>query len=218
MVPRGLQGAPFSMVSRRGVLAGCTAALIAGRAVAQGTSPDGAAQFVSSLAQQAIGTLSRAGLTLDQREAVFRDLLGKGFDLEFIARFVAGRYYRDMTPDQQADYQRLFGDYVLKTYASRFGGYTGEQFAVVSARPAGQQDVLVQSRIERQNGPPIGAEWRVRSSGSGYRIIDVTVEGVSMAVTQRAEFDSVLSRGGPESLLAALRARTTKMPATARSG
>jgi len=207
-------------LSRRGVLVAGLAAmpvLSQSPALAQ-ASPDGAAQFVQSLAQQAISTLSRQGMTLEQREAVFRDLLRQGFDLEFIGRFVAGRYYRDMTPDQQADYQRLFGDFVLATYAGRLGGYAGEQFSVVSARPAGQQDVLVQSRIDRRSGPPIGAEWRVRALGGGYRIIDVMVEGVSMAVTQRAEFDSVLSRGGPESLLAALRARTSKLPATARAG
>ena len=209
-----------SKLSRRGVLAAGVAimpVLSPSPAFAQ-ASPDGAAQFVQSLARQAISTLSGQGMTLEQRETVFRDLLRQGFDLDFIGRFVAGRYYREMTPDQQADYQRLFGDFVLATYASRLGGYAGEQFAVVSSRAAGQQDVLVQSRIDRRSGPPIGAEWRVRALGGGYKIIDVMVEGVSMAVTQRAEFDSVLSRGGPESLLAALRARTSKLPATARAG
>jgi phospholipid transport system substrate-binding protein len=210
----------LSKLSRRGMLAAgmATLSVLAPAVALAQASPDGAAQFVQSLAQSAISTLSRQGMSLEQREAVFRDLLRQGFDLDFIGRFVAGRYYRDMTPDQQADYQRLFGDFVLATYASRLGGYAGEQFAVVSSRAAGQQDVLVQSRIERKSGPPIGAEWRVRALGGGYKIIDVMVEGVSMAVTQRAEFDSVLSRGGPESLLAALRARTSKLPATARAG
>jgi len=206
------------MLSRRVVLAGPPAVVVSGYAQAQATSPDGAAQFVMTLAQQALATLAQPGLSLEHREGVFRDLLRQGFDLDFIGRFVAGRYYREMTPDQQADYQRLFGDFVLRTYAGRLGGYSGEKFAVVAARPAGQQDVLVQSRIERPSGPPIGAEWRVRSISGAFKIIDVAVEGVSMAVTQRAEFDAVLARGGPESLLAALRARTTKMPATARSG
>jgi len=206
------------MLSRRVALSAAGLVAVPSLAWAQ-SATDGAAQFVQTLAQQAIATLSRQGMTLEQREGIFRDLLRQGFDLEFIGRFVAGRYFREMSPNQQADYLQLFGDFVLKTYAGRLGGYAGEQFSVVSARPAGQQDVLVQSRIDRQaGGPPILAEWRVRVIGSGYRIIDVMVEGVSMAVTQRSEFDSVLSRGGPESLLAALRARTTKLPATARSG
>ena len=205
------------MPSRRLLLAGSAAALMSTGAAAQ-ASPDAAAQFVQSLAQAAIATLTRPGLTLEAREASFRDLLRQGFDLDFIGRFVAGRYFREMTPEQQADYQQLFGEFVLKTYAGRLGGYSGEQFSIVTARPAGQQDVLVQSRIDRPSGPPIGAEWRVRALGGGYRIIDVSVEGVSMAVTQRQEFDSLLARSGPEGLLAALRARTNKLPATARSG
>ena len=79
-------------LSRRGVLVAGLAAmpvLSQSPALAQ-ASPDGAAQFVQSLAQQAISTLSRQGMTLEQREAVFRDLLRQGFDLEFIGRFVAG--------------------------------------------------------------------------------------------------------------------------------
>jgi phospholipid transport system substrate-binding protein len=216
-----LGGELVNMRSRRVVLgvvlAGASAMMFAAAARAQ-TATDGAAQFVQNLAAQAIATLSRQNLSLEQREQTFRDLLRQGFDLDFIGRFVAGRYFREMTPDQQADYQRLFGDFLVKTYSGRLGGYSGEQFSVVATRAAGQQDVLVQSRIDRPSGQPIGAEWRVRTIGGAYKIIDVTVEGVSMAVTQRAEFDSVLSRGGPESLLAALRARTNKLPATARSG
>ncbi len=89
-------------------------------------------------------------------------------------------------------------------------------FTVISARPAGSKDVVVRTRIERPSGPPIKADWRVRVIKDEYKIIDVTVEGVSMAITQRSEFAAVIKSSGFEGLLVALRARVEKFSAVAQ--
>lgn len=204
------------MLSRRQVaVAGlaATAVAVARRAGLAATPPDGAAQFVQWLSGQAIALLRQPGTPIDKRELVFRNLLRQGFDLPLIGRFVLGQHYRTATPEQRADFQRLFEEYILSTYSSRLGGYAGETFQVISARPAGSKDAMVRTRIERPSGPPIQADWRVRANGNQYKIIDVMVEGVSMAVTQRSEFASVIKNSGFEGLLAALRARVQKFPA-----
>ena len=178
-------------------------------------SVNGAAQFINQLGNQAIETLRAPSLTLEQRESQFRGLLSQGFDLRFIGRFVLGKYWRLATPAQQNDYLALFGEYVLQTYSARLGGYAGQSLTVVDARQANDKDVVVRTNIERPSGPPIIAEWRVRTTDGRFRIIDVAVEGISMAVTQRSEFAAVVQRDGIDGLLTILRARTTKLPATA---
>ncbi len=178
-------------------------------------SVNGAAQFINQLGNQAIEALRAPGLTLEQRESHFRSLLAQGFDLRFIGRFVLGKYWRMATPEQQNDYLALFGEYVLQTYSARLGGYAGESMTVVDARQATDKDVVVRTNIDRPSGPPIIAEWRVRTTDGRFRIIDVAVEGISMAVTQRAEFAAVVQRDGIDGLLTILRARTTKRPAAA---
>ena len=173
-----------------------------------------AARFIHQLGNRAIETLRTSDLTLDQREAQFRGLLREGFDLAFIGRFVLGKYWRAATPEQQEDYLALFGEYLVQTYSARLGGYSGETMAVVSTRQASEKDFVVRTQIDRPTGPPVVAKWRVRTTGGGFRIIDVMVEGISMAVTQRSEFASVVQRDGIDGLLVILRARTTKIPAT----
>lgn len=180
------------------------------------TSPDGAGQYVKWLADQAISTLQASSGSLEQRETRFRDLLREGFDIKFIGRFVLGRHWRPATPQQRDDFQRLFEQYIIKTYSYRLGGYSGESFNVISARPAGKKDAMVRTRIDRPAGPPIKADWRVRAIEDQYKIIDITVEGVSMALTQRTEFAAVIKSSGFEGLLAALRARVEKFSAAAR--
>lgn len=195
-----------------GTIAGNMAWL--GMAPAQAaTAPDGAAQFIKWLAGQAINVLRSPGASLAERETALRNLLAQSFDLQFIGRFAIGRHWRKMGADQRAEYLRLFGAYVLNTYSSRFGGYSGETFSVVSARPAGKKDAVVRSLIQRPSGPPIQCDWRVRATGDQYKIIDLTVEGVSMAVTQRSEFSAVIKSNGIDGLVTALRARADKLPA-----
>lgn len=174
-----------------------------------------AAQFINRLGNQAIETLRATNLTLDQREARFRSLLSQGFDLRFMGRFVLGRYWRAATPDQRTDYLSLYGEFLLKTYSARLGGYSGETMTVTGARQVSDKDIIVSTNLNRPSGPSIAADWRVRKIDGQYRIIDIMIEGVSMAVTQRSEFASVVKRDGIDGLLTILRARTTKISATA---
>ncbi len=186
-----------------------------GDIAAAAAQPGGASQFIRRLGDQAIAALHAPDTSFEAREARFRSLLSEGFDLAFIGRFVLGRHWRQATPEQRTDYMALFSEYVLQTYSSRLGGYAGETMAILSERPAGTKDMLVSTRIERPSGPPILADWRVRTSGERYRVIDIMVEGVSMVVTQRSEFAAVVQRHGLQGLIEVLRARTTKLPVTA---
>ena len=179
-------------------------------------STEAASHFIHDLGHEALTILSSKDGTLDQREELFRNLLGDSFDLPFIARFTLGRHWRRASPTQKSIFQEVFGKYVLRTYSIRFGGYAGETMDIISAQTAGKKDILVHTRINRPKGSKIDAHWRVRSAGSQFRIIDVMVEGISMAVTQRDEFAAVIQSRGVASLIKMLRARTEKMTATAR--
>ena len=168
--------------------------------------PGGASQFIRQLGDQAIAALRAPDTSLEAREAQIRNLLSEGFDLPFIGRFVLGRYWEQATPEQRRDYLQLFSEYVLKTYSARLDSYAGETMTILSERPAGTKDIVVSTRIERPSGPPIEADWRVRTSGERYRIIDVMVAGVSMVVTQRSEFAAVIRRHRLQGLIEVLRA------------
>ena len=128
-----------------------------------------------------------------------------------IGRFVLGRYWRTASREQQQEYLELFENMVVETYARRFTEYSGETFRVLGSRGEGEGDTMVQSQIVRPAGPPIQVAWRVRERNGQFRIIDVSIEGVSMAVTQRNEFGAVIQRNGGriEPLLETLRGRIT---------
>lgn len=206
-----------SGITRRAALslALVSALLVATAQPSRATNPDAAAGLIQALGDRALSTLQQNGMSLTEREAAFGAILREGFDLNLIARFVLGKYWRQASADQRDDYVRAFSDYVILTYARRLGGFQGQSFAITGTKVSGEKkDVLVGTRIDRPHAEPIQAAWRVREIDGQPRIIDVVVEGVSMAVTQRQEFASITRRNGIEGLVQILRAQTEKLSAS----
>jgi len=193
------------MINRRLLLTAALLALTAAPAAAADQT-EGAKAFIQSLGAETIATFSDKSLTKELAREKFAGLLRKGFDVPYIGRWVLGRFWAQAAPAQQTEYLALFEKLIVETYASRFAGYSGETFKVTGAR-AEDPDMVVVTQISRPSGPPVDVEWRVRSHGSDNRIIDVAVSGVSMGITQRSEFASVVSNGGIDGLLRALRSR-----------
>jgi phospholipid transport system substrate-binding protein len=160
--------------------------------------------FIGTLGTEAIQVLG-PGVPEQQRLARFRELFRSDFDLPEIGRFVLGRYWRLATPEEQQAFLGLFEEYIVRAYSARLGQYAGEPFRVLGARPDGDETV-VSSQIVQQNGQPIEVDWLLIPTPAGYKITDVYIGGVSMAVTQRDEFASVIQRsGGVAGLLSQLR-------------
>ncbi|MCW2246838.1 phospholipid transport system substrate-binding protein [Azospirillum fermentarium] len=180
--------------------------MVPGAVFAQSTDP-GASAFIQKLGDQTIATFADKSLSREQAVERFRALLHTGFDVPYIGRWVLGRYWNQASPAEQAEYQKLFERLIVDTYANRFVDYSGQTFKIAGTRPEAGDDTTVTTQIIRPDGPPINADWRVRKAGSGYKIIDVAVEGVSMGLTQRQEFASVIQGGGGQvaALIQALR-------------
>jgi phospholipid transport system substrate-binding protein len=179
-------------------------------------APDDAKKFIQSMGDQAIEVLSKKDNDIAQREDKFRGILKDAFAIPLIGQFVMGSYWKQANPDQQREYLGAFSEWIVKTYAIRFGGYSGEKFSVSDTRINEQdKDVFVATRIDRPDGkPPIMASWRVRAIEGKPKIVDVQVEGVSMLVTHRSEFASVGAQGGVNGIIESLKGRIAKLTAS----
>lgn len=161
-----------------------------------------AVHFIDDLVKQALTMLNDKQMTDHQRAERFRTLLEANFDIPRISRFVLGRYWKKANDQEKRGFQQLFEEYVVRSYAARFRTYGGDKVSddvvkITGARPESDISTVVTSQIRRTDGaPPVRVDWRVRKGENGLRIVDVDVEGVSMALTQREEFSSVIQRNG----------------------
>ncbi|MDA0231770.1 MAG: ABC transporter substrate-binding protein [Proteobacteria bacterium] len=171
-----------------------------------------ASKFILSLGESALRVLrDKENTTFSEREFAFRQILVEGFHINTISRFVLGRHWRSATPAQRIDYTDVFVDFIVRVYASRFDSYNGEQFEIKETIASDAEgDTVVRTQILRPLGAaPIGVDFRVRVIEGSYRVVDVTVEGISMLHTHRVEFASVINRKGMDGFLDELRAQVT---------
>ena len=162
----------------------------------QATDP---AAAINDLVKQAISTMQSTQGSDADREGEFRKLLTSGFDIPRMSRFVLGRYWNGADDASRHTFSDLFENWIIRTYGSRFREYGGQTIQVTSTRPESDTTSVVMSQFINPNtkAPPAKVEWHVRKMGDNdYKIIDVSVEGVSMALTQRDEIAAVADRSG----------------------
>lgn len=185
------------MLDRRSFLIGAVALSASLRVSAAWAGETDAGKFIQSLAESAMNTVAVKDLADSERAARFRSLFVTAFDLGEISRFVLGRYWRPATAEQRAEFQKLFEDIQVYTWTRRFKEYSGETLELGNVKADAEGDVIVDSQIKRANLSPINVSWRVRREGDTFRVIDIIVEGASMAITFRSDYSSVLAaRGG----------------------
>ena len=158
---------------------------------------DAAAAFLASMTYQAIEKLTDASLPVMEREQSFRSLFRANFDIPAIGRFVLGRYWRKARPEVRRGFLAAFEEIMAQRFASRFTGYANTKFEVVSVqalKKAGQ--FKVNSRISPTEDEVYPVGWLVEQKNSQFWVLDVVAEGVSMALTLRSEYASVLKRSG----------------------
>jgi phospholipid transport system substrate-binding protein len=161
-----------------------------------GEIAEGARNYIENMGNRAIAFLSDASLTQKQRKREFKTLLEDSFDLKTIGRFAIGSNWRKASPQQRKEYQNLFKKMIVSVYSKRFEEYRDQKLDVRSSRPEGTKDIMVTSYIVSNDDPDVRVDWRVRYKKGRYQVIDVIVEGVSMSITQRSDFSSIIQRGG----------------------
>ena len=186
-----------------------TALLALGTGAAMAQSSDEAARFVQSVCDRATHILQAIDKNEDRKRAELRGLLEEVMDLPRIGRFTLGGHWETVSLKQQSDFQSLFADFVLNTYASLLLSESDSRFVVVKTEALTNDKAIVHTRVERASGDAVDTVWQIGKATDGkYRVLDISADGVSLAETYRATFSALMANGGMPVLLAALKKRT----------
>ena len=179
--------------------------------MARAAQDEQAAKFIQSLGTELLAIQAGAndgsgdGATAT-RSARLEDLIRRGFDLDQTSQLVLGKYWSRASQSHRQTFKELFAQYLLHSYARHLKAYRVETLEIVSSYPVGENDYLVETRVEgAQERDPTNPVWRMRWRDDGFKIIDVHVDGISLALTERSQFGSVIRRNGFDGMLSALR-------------
>jgi len=204
---------------RRMFLAVATVALLGSTLATEPARADAFARtaeaFVDSLGARAESMLTGDNLSEEEKARNVYAFIDQTVDVPTIGRFTMGRYWRQASKEQQAEFLDVFRDYVARSVTGRISQMASSSISIqkvvpVTASRPSAKDMLVICQIKLRDRQPLGVVWRVRDTEAGPRLVDVIVDGISMAVVQREEFGSVLRshEGDIPTFLAALREKT----------
>ncbi|MDZ4322648.1 MAG: ABC transporter substrate-binding protein [Alphaproteobacteria bacterium] len=175
------------------------------------TNCEAAKTFMGDMGENVISLLTNQSISDKERADQFRTILETQFNLKAIGKFVLGRYWKQASDEEKQIFLNLFKETTVATYATRFKDYTSEKFEIRGCQVEPDGGVIVSSQIMRPNGQAIPIKWKIFEKKGEMRVYDVILEGISMGITQRSEFSSVIQNGGG-SLEALNKALAMKVP------
>jgi len=138
-------------------------------------------------------------------------------DFEHATRLAVGRAWRDASPEQRKRLVSEFRNMLVRTYSNAIGTYQGQTLKVLPSRgKADPEETIVRTQFVRPGGQPLPIDFSMRQTEEGWKVYDITVEGVSLVLTYRSEFDAIVKQQGIDGLIKAL--ATKNIPAAAVGG
>jgi phospholipid transport system substrate-binding protein len=156
-------------------------------------SSDGpASTFVKSIGDRLVAVVNGPETDREKR-AKLTMIIDGAVDVDGVARFCLGRFWRSASVEQQRRYTELFHQVLVNNITAKLGEYRGVRF-VMGRTQQRDDNTVVSTVVERPNNPPTNVDWIIGNGTSNPKIIDVIAEGTSLRLTQRQDYASYLSR------------------------
>ena len=150
-------------------------------------------EFISDLSTEASNILS-SKLSDEEKIVQLKKMGEKSVDIEGVGLYTLGKYRKTLTEAQKKQYKDLFKNYFLKSFSGRLVGYSDAKIAVLSEEVKNEKYTIVFSKlIGTSERPEVKIDWRVYTKDPENPLIrDLIIEGLSLARTQKEEFNSII--------------------------
>ena len=151
-------------------------------------------EFVQELVTDAIEKLSDKNLTKDEKAKFIEKVAIENVDINALGLYTLGELRKSSNESDLMKYQTAFEKYFLKSLTSRLKDYSSSRFEVVDSEKKSATYTIVKSIVNPEdNGPNIKIDWRIYTKNPDRPLIrDLIVEGLSLARTQKEEFNSII--------------------------
>ena len=156
-----------------------------------------ASEFISSVTIQASNILS-SKLTDEEKIVQLKKIGESAVDIDGVGLYTLGKYRKTLSDNQKKQYKELFKNYFLKSFAGRLVGYSDAKIAVLSEEIKNEKYTIVNTKlIGTSDRPEVKIDWRVYTKDPENLLIrDLIIEGLSLARTQKEEFNSIIINNG----------------------
>ena len=160
-------------------------------APARAQSLDQASSFIEQTCKDIAAAVNGPG-AVSAKQQKLQGIVDRTVDVNEVARFCLGRFWRAASPEQQQQYLALFHRVLMINITSKVGEYEGVSFTMGRAQPR-EGTVAVTTTVFRPGNAPAKVDWLVSADSGSPKIVDVIAEGTSLRLTQRSDYASYLS-------------------------
>ena len=154
-----------------------------------------ATEMIENLTKQGIEQIVNSTSAVEEKNRIFKKLFTENLDLDFIGKYVLGRYWRTATPVQKKEFINLYKEFNVKTWSKRFDEFKGKSFVFEGVSPSSNKDqIFVNTSVPMPDGAPVSVKWRVYERRGEMKVIDIIIENVSLAQTARNEYTAFIAK------------------------
>ena len=156
-------------------------------------------ELINSIVNEAASVLKSSD-PVESKIIKLNDIAERSVDIDGIGMYALGKHKKTMSDEEKTKYKKLFKSYFLKSFSSRLVDYTDPKISVVSQKVINKKYTIVNSVLEATSKrPQVKIDWRIYTKNPDKPLIrDLIVEGLSLARTQKEEFNSVIQNNDGE--------------------
>jgi phospholipid transport system substrate-binding protein len=133
------------------------------------------------------------------------------FEVPFMTRLSVGPLWAGLPAEQKQDASKAFARYITATYATRFDGFSGEQFQILGEQQS-ENGTIVKTQLVKSDGEKVAINYALHHNDASWQIRDVYLAGtISELATRRSDFNATLRSGGIEALISRLNEKANEL-------
>ena len=170
-----------------------------------------AENFIKKVTSDGIEQIINADVSQAEKDKRFEKLFNEYLDLDFIGKFVLGRYWNTATSQQRKEFIEVYRQMNIKTWSKRFDEFKGKQFIFNGTTPSNSKNqIFVNTSVPMPQGAPVKVIWRVKDTDGKFKVVDIIIENVSLAITARNEYTAYIkkSKNGVVDLISDLKQKS----------
>jgi len=189
----------------------CSSSIASSMAFAQSSEESEVKIFIEKVGNQIINIANEKTLSEAKKREKIINEIDKVIDSEWIAKFVLGKNYKNLTDLQKKEFIQLYRDFMINTYGPKFKNYNGKKFSVNEVEKQSSFYIARGEFLPKDSNEPILTDFRVKKKDGKLYVLDFIAEGISLIETQRSEFNASIDNEGAEVFLKNLDSKVKKL-------
>jgi phospholipid transport system substrate-binding protein len=177
---------------------------------ARAASTDAPRQVIQEAMDEVLGVLKDKSSSSADRQKRIEEIAYARFDFDRMSKLVLAKNFKTMSDAQKDGFTQEFKKHLSLTYGRRLESYSNEKIEVGTAREEKGGDASVKTKVLGGSANGVEIEYRMHQEAGQWRVIDVTIEGVSLIANFRSQVQDIIRAEGADKLIEKLRQKNNE--------